>query len=168
MLILDENNTVRDTDKIAESCHYSVLRFKDPKYPDFFFEELPYVEEFISHTMKLHIGPDESPFVVFVPFHWSILCSDMEYVQTIPLYEFMGRDFHAFCLNPVDGYMPYYERVRIVEIFENTSWTCPPIQDKDMLVMPIGNHPKGGARGPTCAILSQHKLDINLPISDIL
>lgn len=164
MLILDENNQIRDTDVISETCHYSVLRFKDPKNPDFYFEELPHVEEFTSHTMKMQIGPH----TVFVPFHWSILCSDMEYIQSIPLYEFSGRDFTAFCINPVDGYMPHYMRVRILEIFSPNTWSCPPIHDKDMLVVPVGYEGKYVDRGPLCAILSPHKLDINRPISDIL
>lgn len=164
MLILDEHNTIKDTDKISESCHYSVLRFKDPKNPDFFFDELMHIEEFTSHTIKMQIGQ----YTIFVPFHWSILCSDMEYVQTIPLYDFSGRDFHAFCINPIDGYMPAYLRVRIREVFSNNTWSCPPVQDKDMLVIPIGPHPRYVDRGPVCAILSPHKLDINRPISDII
>lgn len=165
MLILDENNTTKDTDKLDESCHYSVLRFKDPKNPDFFFDELTYIEEFTAPTMKIQIGDYET----FVPFHWSILCSDLEYIQTIPLYEFSGRDFQAFCINPIDGYRPYYLKVRLIEVFENTTWSCPPIQDKDMLMIPIGKQPQPGIeRGPLCAILSPHKLDISRPISDII
>lgn len=164
MQILDENNTIQDTDRISESCFYSVLRFKDPKNPDFFFEEISYVVEFTAPTMKLLIGEH----VCFVPFHWSVLCSDLEYVQTIPLAEFSGRDFYAFCLNPIDGYTPYYLRVRMLEVFDNATWSCPPVADKDMLVVPIGPHPRDVAKGPTCAIFSPNKLDINRPLSDII
>lgn len=164
MLILDEHNEVRDTDRIDESCHYSVLRFKDLKHPDFYFEKLTYIEEFTSYTMKIEVGPHQ----LFVPFHWSILCSDMEYVQTIPLYEFSGRDFQAFCLNPIDGYIPHYPSIRLIEVFANTTWSAPPIQDKDMLLVPIGPQDRGVDKGPLCAILSPHKLDISRPISDII
>lgn len=166
MLILDENNEVRDTDRIDESCFYSILRFKDPKNPDFFFDELTYIEEFTSYTMKIEVGRH----TLFVPFHWSILCSDGEYVQTIPLYEFSGRNFQAFCLNPLDGYIPHYPTIRLVEIFSNTTWSAPPIQDKDMLVVPIGHEPEPNAidKGPLCAILSPHKLDISRSIADVL
>ena len=166
MQILDENNQIKDTDRLSESCHYSVLRFKDPKEPDFYFDELTYVEEFPSCTIKLLIGENE----VFVPFHWSILCSDMEYIQTIPFAEFSGRNFHAFCMNPIDGFLPHYPQIRIVDIFKNTTWSCPPINDKDMLVVPIGPNPSKNVsdKGPMCAIMGPHKLDINRSLADIL
>ena len=164
MLILDETNSILDTDVISERCYFSVLRFKDPKNPDFFFDSLDHIEEFSSYSTKLSIGPYE----MFAPLHWSILCSDMEYVQTIPLAEFSGRDFYAFCLNPIDGYMPEYHKVRIVEIYSNNTWSSPPVQDKDMLVVPIGKNQKSVERGPACTILSPHRLDISKPLSDIL
>jgi hypothetical protein len=164
MLILNDHNKILDTDKISEACAYSVLRFKDTKNPDFFFEELGHVEEFTSHTIKLGIGD----YTTFVPFHWSILCSDLEYIQTIPLHEFSGRPFQAFCMNPIDGFMPHYPVVRILEIFQNITWSCPPMKDKDMLVIPIGDNPQGNGKGPLCAIMSPHKLDISRPIGDIL
>jgi len=164
MLILNNDNNILDTDKISESCFYSVLRFKDMKNPDFYFEELKYVEEFTSHTIKIEIN--EKP--VYVPFHWSILCSDLEYIQTIPLYEFSGRQFQAFCMNPIDGFTPHYPTVRIVEIFQNITWSCPPMKDKDMLVVPIEENSSRVDKGPLCAIICPHKLDISRPISDIL
>lgn len=164
MLILDENNEVHNTDQISEACHYSVLRFKDMKDPDFYFNELTYVEEFSSYTMKVEVGEH----TMFVPFHWSILCSDHESVQTIPLYEFSGRVFNAFSINPIDGYFPHYPPIRVVEVFSNTTWSCPPLQDKDMLVVPIGDSPESGDKGPLCVILSPHKLDINAPISAVI
>lgn len=167
MLILDENNKIKDTDKISESCFYSILRFKDPKNPDFFMEELNHIEEFTSHTMKISIGDN----VIFVPFHWSILCSDLEYIQTIPLYEFNGRHFQAFSMNPLDSFVPDYPPVRMLEVFPNTTWSCPPIQDKDMLVVPIEGtevSDLGVERGPKCVILTPHKLDINRSLADIV
>jgi hypothetical protein len=164
MLILDTDNNTRDTDQLSEACFYSVLRFRDPKNPDFYFEELTYIEEFSSHTMKIEVGG----YPLFVPFHWSVLCSDQEYIQTIPLYEFSGRPFCAFCINPIDGFSPYYPEIRIVEVFSNSTWTCPPIHDKDMLVVPIGPNPSGAHKGPLCIILSPHKLDVNRSLSDIM
>lgn len=164
MLILDENNTIKDTDKIDESCFFSVLRFKDQKNPDFYFEELTYIEEFTSYTMKIEIGP----YPIFVPVHWSILCSDLEYIQTIPLCDISGRQFQAFSMNPIDGFIPQYPPIRIVEIFPNTTWSCPPVHDKDMLVVPIGYDSMGVDKGPLCVILSPHKIDINRSLADIL
>lgn len=163
MLILNNENQVVNTDKIDEEYWYSVLRFKDPKDIDFHFEHADAIEEFTSVTMKLQIGEH----TLFVPFHWSILCSDFEYVQTIPLYEFNGYDHNAFCINPIDGYLAHYPTIRMLEVFpQPTTWSAPPMQDKDMLVVPIGELEKG--KGPLCAILSPHKLDINKSIADII
>lgn len=166
MQILNEDNQILDTDKISKSCHYSVLRFKDAKNPDFFFTKLDHIEEFTSPTMKVDIGGHTS----FIPFHWSILCTDQEYIHTIPLYEFSGRQFDAFCINPIDGFIPYYLPVRMVEVYQATTWSCPPLHDKDLLVMPIGYRPNNtqADKGPICVILTPHKIDINRSLADIL
>lgn len=163
MLVLNSDNNILNTDRVDQEYDYAVLRFRDPKDIDFHFEPADAVEEFTSVTMKIEIGEH----TLFVPFHWSILCSDYEYVQTIPLYEFNGYDFNAFCLNPIDGYLAHYPPIRMIEVFpQQTTWSAPPMQDKDMLVVPIGE-PENG-KGPLCAILSPHKLDINKSIADIL
>lgn len=164
MLILDENNRVLDTHKIDKSCRFSVLRLKDPKNPDFFFEKLDVIEEFTSHTMQVKVGQ----FDLYVPFHWSILCMDNEYVQTMPLYEFNGRDFTAFCLNPIDGFMPYNLPVRLEDVYPPSTWSAPPINDKDLLCVPIGTPREAKHKGPLCVYLSPHKLDISKHIADII
>lgn len=164
MLILNETNEVLDTDTLSHDCHYSVLRLKDPKNPDFFFEHLTQIEEFSSASVSLNIGP----FNIVMPIHWSVLCSDLEYVQTIPLYEISGREYQVFCLNPLDGFMPNYLRLKAGNIFRNTTWSCPPMEDKDMLVVPLGRIERQEVeRGPLCAIFSPNRIDITRPISDI-
>lgn len=169
MLILSENNKKIDTDIINEEHHYSVLRFKDFRNPDFYFEKLTQIEEFTSASIMLEIG-EPNPFTVVIPLHWSILCSDKEYIQSIPLYEINGRIYDVFCLNPIDGYMPYYLKMRPGEVLPNMTWTCPPIDDRDMLVVPLGTIQRPEdmiERGPVCAIFSPNRIDVNRPISDI-
>lgn len=171
MLILTPENDVKNTDRIVESdvpVHYGVLSFKDYKNPDFFFDRrIEYLEEFASASIVLRIGVYE----IVMPLHWSILCTDLEYVQTVPLQEVSGRDFTVFCLNPLDGYRPYYNILKTGMIFPNTTWTCPPIQDKDMLVVPLGEmdrHVDAEVdRGPVCAIFSPNKIEIYKPISEV-
>jgi len=162
MKILDEHNQILETDNLNRGCYYSVLRFKDSKNPDFYFQDMDYIEEFISYTMKLSIGEH----ICYVPFHWSILCSDLENIQTIPLYELSGRQFDVFCINPIDGFLVQYLPIRMIEVFPNTTWSCPPIKEKDMLVSPIAEGKKN--KGALCAIFSPYKLDIHRPLSDIL
>lgn len=170
MLILNEQNQKLNTDIINQECHYSVLSFKDFRHPDFYFEKLTQIEEFSSASIRLEIGEAPNMFTIVVPFHWSVLCSDMEYVQSIPLHEVNGRNYPLFCLNPIDGYMPYYLKMRPREILPNVTWTCPPIDDRNMLVVPLGliQRPEDTIeRGPVCAIFSPNRIDVNRPISDI-
>ncbi len=168
MLILSPENKFVNTDLLTESVNYGVLSFKDYKNPDFFFDrKIEYLEEFSSASITLRIGQ----FETVMPLHWSILCTDLEYVQTVPLQEVSGRNFTVFCLNPIDGYKPEYEILKTGMIFPNTTWTCPPIADKDMLVVPLGKMDEAPdaevSRGPLCAIFSPNKIEIYKEISEI-
>jgi hypothetical protein len=179
MLLLSVENSPLNTDTLNEEVHYSILSFQDYKNPDFFMSKLEYIDEFNSASITLHFGEydDENNeftkiYEIVMPLHWSILCTDYEYVQSIPLYEASGRDFLAFCLNPLDGFIPQFLTVRTGTIFPNTSWTAPQIQDKDMLVVPLGdlvrkipNH--STKRGPVCAMFSPSKFEVNKLISEI-
>ncbi len=169
MLVLTANNEAKNTDnfELNKEVHCSVLSFRDYKNPDFFFEAAHELEEFSSASITLRIGD----YTVVMPFFWSILCTDYEYVQSIPLYEVSGRDFTIFCLNPIDGYMPQFLPLRLGTIYPNTTWTSPLVGDKDMLVVPLGEifrpDPDAIKRGPICAIFSSSKIEINKPIADI-
>lgn len=165
MLILNENNTHLDTDLINEQCHYSVLRFKDFRNPDFYFEKLTQIEVFESASVELEIGD----FKTILPYHWLIMCSDQDYVELIPLSECLGRDILVFCVNPIDGFMPRYLPIKINNIFPITSWTCPPTLEKDLLIMPLGHIKKVDEqqRGPICCIATPNKLDITRSVADI-
>ena len=171
MLILSPSNKVINTDLLTEHSdefNYGVLSFKDYKNPDFYFDrKIEYLEEFASASITLRIGQ----FETVMPMHWSILCTDLEYVQTVPLQEVSARDFTVFCLNPIDGYKPEYEILKTGMIFPQTTWTCPPIADKDMLVVPLGKQDVSPdsdvTRGPLCAIFSPNKIEVYKEISEI-
>lgn len=164
MLILTENNKVVNTDTLDREAHYGVLSFKDYKNPDFFFPRINRViEQFSSASVTLHIGPH----TVVMPILWSILCSDYDTVENIPLHDFGGKNYSVLCVNPIDGYMPTFYPLRMGEIYPNTVWTAPQIGDKDMLVVPLGPNTKMPDRGPECAIFSASKMDVNKPLSDI-
>ena len=98
MLILTAENEVLNTDtmKVGDTVHHSVLSFQDPAYPDFFFNEIEFLEEFSSASVTLQIGDHE----IVMPLHWSIVCTDLEYLQSIPLHELAtGKNLSAFCVN---------------------------------------------------------------------
>ena len=171
MLVLTVDNEVLNTDsmKVQDVVYHSVLKLQDPSNPDFFMEVIEFLDEFASASVTLKIGEHE----IVMPLHWSILCTDMEYVHSIPLYELGGRNFAAFCLNPIDGFAPEFLRVRTGTIFPNANWTAPQIHDKDLLVVPLGEHKYGEEavpgvkRGPVCAMFSASKVEVYKPIGEI-
>lgn len=160
MLILSVDNEIQNTDFLSEEIHYGVLSFKDFKNPDFFFPKLTYLEEFTSTSITLNIGGHE----LVMPLGWSILCTDLENVQSIPLYEMSGM-YHVFCLNPIDGFMPEVLPMKLSKVFPSTTWTAPPAVDKNLIVVPLGNNKR--SKSPLCVMFSPNKMEINRPISDI-
>ena len=171
MLILTADNEVLNTDnmKVNDVVHHGVLSLQDPSHADFYFNVIEYLEEFSSASILLKVGDAHE---IVMPLHWSILCTDMEYVHSIPLYELGGRQFPAFCLNPIDGFAPEFLRVRPGTIFPSANWTVPQIHDKDLLVVPLGEHARpagirGSKRGPICAMFSASKVEVYKPIGDI-
>lgn len=169
MLILTEENTVAHTDQINYEVHYSVLSFEDYKNPDFYFRKIPYLDAYNCAAISLEIGP----FKTIIPLHFWVLCTDYEYVQTIPLYELNPKeDPLVFCFNPISGFRPEYYRLRVstnlMPIFPSTNWTMPPVAEKDMIVVPLGEHTTSDKHvGPICAIFSPNKLEVSRSLSDI-
>lgn len=189
MLILTAENTVLDTRtmKVGDEVHHGVLSFQDHQNPDFYFNVVEFLEEFSSASITLRIGEYE----VVMPLHWSILCTDLEYLQSIPLWEVGGKHFPVFCLNPIDGYQPEFLRLRTSTIFPQNTWTAPQLNDKDLLVVPLGQHQdpmepiviedaldensslfidqkrKRSDRGPLCAFFSASKFEVYKPVGDV-
>jgi hypothetical protein len=189
MLILTAENKVLDTRtmKVGDEVHHGVLSFQDHQNPDFYFNVVEFLEEFSSASITLRIGEYE----VVMPLHWSILCTDLEYLQSIPLWEVGGKHFPVFCLNPIDGYQPEFLRLRTSTIFPQNTWTAPQLNDKDLLVVPLGAHHdpmeptviedaiddhsslfidqkrKRGDKGPLCAFFSASKFEVYKPVGDV-
>jgi len=166
MQILTIDNEIANTDMLTEEVNFAVLSLRGGKEPDFYFDrKVEYLEEFISASIVLRIGP----FEVVMPLHWSIMCTDHEYLQSVPLTEVSGRNFSVFCMNPINGYRPHDLEMKTGMIFPTSTWTSPPVGDKDMYVVPLGTlHATGDEvkQGPLCAIFSPSKIEVYKPISD--
>ena len=169
MLILKAENTVLNTDslQVGDEIHHGILSMQDASNPDFYFNVIDFLDEFAAASVTLTIGE----FEIVMPLHWSILCTDMEYVHSIPLHELGGKNFPAFCLNPIDGFSPEFLRVRQGTIFPQANWTAPQMHDKDLLVVPLGDYTRPTARhrrkGPLCAMFSASKVEVYKAIGDI-
>lgn len=165
MIFLSNENKPVDSNLVVNQCHYFVLKCKDKDNTDFYCELLPHIEHFKSNCIEITIGNN---YKAHVPFHWSILCSDGDVVESIPLEYFHGRKFKAFCFNPIDGVQPSYLPIVLEEIFDLTEWTSPPVEDKDFLVIPVGYDLNKPGKGPICIMMSSHKSDINKNVGDII
>jgi hypothetical protein len=171
MLILTAENQVINTDSmmVGEEVYNGTLNLQDPSNPDFFFNVIEFLDEFTAASVTLRIGD----FEIVMPLHWSVLCTDMEYVHSIPLHELGGKQFSAFCLNPIDGFSPEFLQVRQGMIFPQANWTAPQMNDKDLLVVPLGDHKKpwqhdaNHKKGPLCAMFSASKVEVYKSIGDI-
>ena len=170
MLVLTAENKILNTDSLVvnDEIYHSVLKLEDPAHPDFYMDVIEYLDEFTSASITLRIGTHE----IVMPLHWSIICTDMEYLHSIPLYELGGRHFPAFCLNPIDGFSPEFLRVRTGTIFPQSNWTSPQLHDKNLLVVPLGDHDRvdsfrASKKGPVCAMFSASKVEVYRPIGDI-
>jgi hypothetical protein len=172
MRILSSENTIEDTDVLSKTVHYSVLSFRDYKNPDFYMEKLRCVDEVESASISIEIGP----FKLVMPFSWSIVITDFDILECIPLSDVIGKSFPVFCMNPIDGYLASFHSIRTGMFFAKTTWTAPPMGEKDMLVIPLGFEARRerlnreGVHvevGPICAIFSPTKMEINKQIADI-
>lgn len=172
MLILSDSNRIMDTDRLNTSVHYSILSFRDYKNPDFFIDKLEYVDEVQSASIAIEIGP----YKLVMPYSWSVVITDFEMLECVPLHDAIGRTFPVFCMNPLDGYLTNFYPLRTGMIYPNTTWTAPPLGEKDMLVVPLGMEKRREKfnrdgtsvdAGPICAIFSQTKMEINKQIADI-
>jgi hypothetical protein len=172
MRILTSNNEIADTDVITEgSYHYSVLSFRDSKNPDFFMEKLTHVDITESAQIALKIGP----YRLVMPMVWSVIVTDYDILECVPLHEVLGKKLNVFCMNPIDGFFTEYYPIETGSIYPVTRWSAPPLTEKDMLVVPLGmaTRQKKKENGelvkpsPICAIFSPTKMEINKAISDV-
>jgi len=167
MYILSGDNRIIDTDQINKETQYWVLSFEDYSDPDFMQRTLSALEEYTCPAMSLDIGD----YTCVVPLHWRILCTDYDYVQTIPLEEINRNDHLVFSFNPITGFMPDYLPLRVSvkfpAIYPNLNWSCPVINEKDLIVVPLldNNSPRG--IDPPCVIFSTNKNDIHISASEI-
>lgn len=167
MIILTNENKIVNTDSINRIVNYAVLSFEDFREPDYYFRELTEIEEFNSASITLEIGP----YRIVVPLHWWVLCSDFDYVQTLPLYELSRIDHMVFCFNPLTSFTPKHLPLRVSSlypsIYPSTNWTCPPIAERDLILYPLGYDDSEMKTGPICAMFSPNKYDLTCASADL-
>ena len=123
------------SEHVETDLRYCVLDYSNQNEVDFLFPPLVFLDVFSRPSADLKIGP----FRVQVPLDWSIVISDknMGSMEVIDLKHINDREFQAFCFNPINGYMPSFYDIDIVNIFPNVSWSLPKLKNGHLLAIPL-------------------------------
>lgn len=159
MNLLTENNTIVNSDQICEGdeVHFCVLDFSKPKTPDYLFHRaVAGLNTFNDSSVMMQIGE----FNVTVPYSSTILISFEDTCDLISIEGIVSGNFNAFCINPIDGYMPFHLPVRVIDFISEGSWSSPVIKDTSLLVVPVG-YPKtkegNRAATPLCFMMGDNR-----------
>lgn len=153
MIVLTEHNEAASVDGLMEGAelYFCVLDFAKPKTPDYQFKKCVALETYDAPIARLKIGPFEAA----IPWKWSVMISYADQAEVITVRDLIGRDYEAFCLNPLSGYMPERLPIRYAGCYES-SWTCPRTQRHEMLAIPIGAARVGARKGPICLLAGEN------------
>lgn len=147
---------------VSEDLRYCVLDYSNQNEVDFFFYPLYFLDMFPRPAADLKIGP----YRIMMPLDWSIVIADKNfgYVEIIELKHLNDREFDAFAMNPIRGYMPEFHEVSIENIFPDYSWNVPKLKHGHILVVPLT-----AAENPPCAffVKDTNKLPDVLEITKI-
>lgn len=170
-ILTNENKTVsleHISRLIDKDMNYAVLDVSQKnKYNivDYYFNPLVFLETFNYRGVELSIGNKK----LMLPLNWSIVMADSETadVAVIPIEDINpARQLHAFVFNPLSGYIPTFEPVKINEIFSDIDWVFPKIENQRFLVIPIEDKER-----PRCILVINELEQKKLPpieMSDIV
>lgn len=138
MKILTNENVHVDMNELSdeiEDIRFCILDYSDPKTVDYIFIPLLFSESFNAPAIDLRIGKHR----VQVPIDWSILVGDKNSgeVEVLSLKQLNDREFDAFTLNPISGYMPHFLDMEIMNVFPDIKWNVPKLRFEHILAVPI-------------------------------
>jgi hypothetical protein len=128
----------------VDDLRYCVLDYSNHHDVDYYFLPLLFLESFYSPCIDIKIGNHE----IQMPIDWHIIIGDMHLgdLEVMPLVHLMDKDFDAFCFNPVDGYMPKFQRVEISNVWPDIKWYFPKLKNGHFIAVPLEDTDK-----PMCA-----------------
>ena len=140
MHILTVDNTtfsMNDVPDEIDDIRYCVLDYTDTKNVDYLFIPLMWLESFNAPSVDLRIGK----YRVQMPMDWSIVIGDKNSgdLEVIGLKQLNDRPFQAFGINPVNGYMPSFMDLEIVNVFPDKKWYFPKLKYGHLLAVPMEN-----------------------------
>ena len=133
-----DNNTynLNAVPTIVEDLQYCVLDCTNPKALDYFYIPLIFLESFNAPAVILDIGGQ----TIEMPMDWSIMIGEKELGQCemLPLTSLNDRGFAAFVFNPITGFLPSFEQIEIVNIYQEVKWYFPKLKFGHILAVPLG------------------------------
>ena len=132
-------NNIPSQIEASEDIRYCVLDYCNPKNVDYIFIPLLFLDTFNVPSANLRIGP----YMIQVPMDWHIVIADKNGgdLEVIELKHLNGRDFQAFAINPVSGFMPEFYDISIMDLFPDMTWYFPKMKYGHLLAVPLSNKP---------------------------
>jgi len=128
-------------DEVDDSTRFAVLDNSDPKDPDFFFMPLIFLESFNAPAMVLRIGENE----VTMPIDWCIAVGDSTSacdIEILPLTSINDRGFEALCFNPLSSFRVEFQKIEIVNFYNDVKWYFPKMKNGQLLAVPTSKKEK--------------------------
>ena len=147
ILTLDDRSHSMDQipDEVDETLRFCVFDNSNPKDPDYFFIPLIFLESFSCPALVLRIGSE----LIRMPVDWQVLIGepDVGDLEVVPLSSINDRGFSAFTFNPLSSFSPVFEKIEVVDIFQEVRWFFPKLKPGQMLAVPL----QEGVNSPRCA-----------------
>lgn len=149
MRILTVENQAYELDDIPEvvdDLRFSVLDYSNPKYIDYYFIPLMFLESFYSPSAVLKVGK----YTVNVPLDWSIVICDpfVGEPEVMSLMSLNDRGYTAFATNPISGFTPEYLDVSITNIYNDVKWYAPKLKFGHLISIPLHD-----GENPPCILM---------------
>ena len=84
--------------------------------------------------------------------------------EVLPITSLNDRGFKAFTINPINGFMPEFIEVEIINIYQDMKWYFPKLKYGHILAVPLEDTPK-----PKCVyfVKETHKIPDVLSTDDL-
>lgn len=165
MKILTPENTAYDMNDIpneVDDIRYCVLDYSNQADVDFYWIPLIFLDNFPRPAADLQLGP----YRIQMPLDWSIVIVDKESgaIEILELKNINDREFQALGFNPINGYMPHFLDINILNIYPDVNWYFPKLKFGHILAVPLGDEDS-----PVCAFFVRDitKLPESLDITKI-
>ena len=147
MKILTVENQSYELDFVPEEIEdirYGVLDYSNKNDADYFFVPLVFLEIFNAPAAVLRIGNH----MVKMPLDWSLIICEPEVgePEVVPITSLNDRGFSAFTFNPITGFLPKFQTVEIVNVFQEVKWHFPKLKFGHFLAVPLSDE-----EGSECA-----------------